>query len=208
MRQALPPDYPDLEVLDLLCYGFPLNFCGPPIPPREVENYSGATMYPTHIEKFLARDLALGRIFGPFPSPPFADAVINPLNTVPKKDSLDRRVILNLSHPKEGPSVNSGTPKDTYLGEDWRLRYVRVDDLVEIVLALGRGCVIYKRDWLNAYRNLSLDPGCVHLVGWIRLLRRRRVDGGPYGGFGMPADPKRCVCDRPEGRATPRWLSG
>ena len=81
MRATLPPDYPDKEILELLKFGFPLNFCGPPIPPRTVENYGGATMYPAHINKFLARDLALGRIFGPFPSPPFVDAVINPLNS-------------------------------------------------------------------------------------------------------------------------------
>jgi hypothetical protein len=55
--------------------------------------------------------------------------IISPLNTVPKKDSLERRVILDLS-AAGGTAVNVFISKDEYLGEPITLTYPRVDDLV------------------------------------------------------------------------------
>jgi hypothetical protein len=47
---------------------------------------------------------------------PFNDPIaLSPLHSVPKKDSSERRVIVDLSFP-EGESVNLGILKDEYLG--------------------------------------------------------------------------------------------
>ena len=53
-------------------------------------------------------------MLGPFRELPFErEFCISPLNTVSKKDSDERRVILDLSFP-EGKAVNENIPKDRY----------------------------------------------------------------------------------------------
>ena len=53
-------------------------------------------------------------IIGPFDKNPFPGHFkISPLNTVSKKDTLERRVILDLSFPA-GNSVNDFISKDNY----------------------------------------------------------------------------------------------
>ena len=73
------------------------------------------------------------------------DMAISPLNSVPKKDSLERRVIVDLSFP-EGLAVNDGISKDLYLGEKVSVHYPTVDDFVRLIKKKGRNCKIFKRD--------------------------------------------------------------
>ena len=42
--------------------------------------------------------------------------------------------------------MNDGIPSDSYLGEPLVLRYPTIDDIVDAVVTLGRGCHLYKRD--------------------------------------------------------------
>ena len=58
------------------------------------------------ISKYLLKEKRYSAIVGPFKENPFCyNAAVSPLNTVPKKSSEDRRIILDLSYPK-GNSVN------------------------------------------------------------------------------------------------------
>ena len=77
---------------------------------------------------------------------------------MPKKDSEDRRVILDLSFPK-CDSVKDHVSKDFYLGERINLPYLGVDDLVDIIQTKGRICYLFKCDLRRAYRFLMIDPG-------------------------------------------------
>ena len=70
---------------------------------------------------------------------------ISPLNSVPKKDSIECRVIVDLSFP-EGLAVNDGISKDLYLGEKVSVQYPTVDDFVRLIKKKGRNCKIFKRD--------------------------------------------------------------
>ena len=107
-----------------------------------------------------------GAILGPFKSNPFDEKVtISPLSTVSKKDSEDRRVILDLSFPK-GDSVNDHVSKDFYLGERINLTYPGVDDLVDIIKTKGRCCFLFKCDLRRADSLLMIDPGDASLVGY------------------------------------------
>ena len=90
---------------------------------------------------------------------------ISPLNSVPKKDSLERRVIVDLSFP-EGLAVNDGISKDLYLGEKVSVHYPTVDDFVRLIRKKGRNCKIFKRDLRRAYRQLVIDPDDIHLMGY------------------------------------------
>ncbi|CAG2239461.1 unnamed protein product [Mytilus edulis] len=93
--------------------------------------------------------------------------VISPLNSVPKKDTIDRRVILDLSFGVDGEdSVNSHISKDLYLGNPIKVSYPSVDSLVELIRRKGSGSLCFKRDLKRAYRQIPICPGDWHLVGF------------------------------------------
>ena len=91
---------------------------------------------------------------------------MSPLNTVPKKDSEGRRIILDLSYPIGG-SIKDYVSKDFYLVQKITLSYPGVDQLVSIVKLKGRGCLLFKGDLSRAYRQILLDPGEVSLLGYL-----------------------------------------
>ena len=101
----------------------------------------------------------------PFAEPPFHDGfVISPLNTVAKRDSNERRVIVDLSWSC-GSSVNDGIPSGYFLGERLELNYPTIDAIVSAIVLLGWGCMLYKRDLWKAYRQFSIGPHDYHLLG-------------------------------------------
>ncbi|CAC5419054.1 unnamed protein product [Mytilus coruscus] len=109
--------YHDSDVVNILGYGFPLRCKGSYSGLSVEENHAGARSHPDDMRKYLKKECTYGSIIGPFFSNPFeTDMVISPLNSVPKKDTLDRKVILDLSFGVDGEdSVNSHICKDLYL---------------------------------------------------------------------------------------------
>ena len=78
----------------------------------------------------------------PFDARPFAEGfVVSPLNTVAKRDSQERRVIVDLSWPC-GSSVNDGIHSGSFLRELLELSYPTIDAIVSAILSLGRGCML------------------------------------------------------------------
>ena len=68
-----------------------------------------------------------------FRTSPFeAGLEISPLNSLPKKDTAKRRIILDLSFPIND-SVNTYISKDEYLGEITNLVYL-VDDFIQLII--------------------------------------------------------------------------
>ena len=103
---------------------------------------------------------------GPLENTEFLKEVfISPLNSRPKKDSEDRRILLDLSFPK-GAGVNAGIDKNSYLNEPARVRLPNVDTLVDLIKKKGAGCALFKKDLRRAYRQLPLDPGDIHRLGY------------------------------------------
>ena len=160
-------DYEDKEVCEFLEYGFPIGFMEKIKPrPPQVKNHKGVIQFPKEVRDYLSKELSYGAVLGPFKDIPFSEEFcISPLNTVDKKDSDERRVILDLSYP-EGSAVNDGIPKTSYLGSHVNLIFPRVDDLVALVKEHGRGCLLYKRDLKRAYRQIPVDPSDVPLLGY------------------------------------------
>ena len=66
---------------------------------------------------------------------------------------------MNLSAP-EGHSVNDGISKELS-----SLAYISVDDIVDRVLAQGRGAMMAKMDIKQAYRNVLVHPQDRLLLG-------------------------------------------
>ncbi|XP_071176474.1 uncharacterized protein [Mytilus edulis] len=160
--------YHDSDIANFLEYGFPLSCEGSCSGLSEEKNHAGARSHPDDMRKYLKKECTYGSIIGPFFSNPFdTDMVISPLNSVPKKDTLDRRVILDLSFGVDGEdSVNSHISKDLYLGNPIKVSYPSVDSLVELIRRKGSGSLCFKRDLKRAYRQITICPGDWHLVGF------------------------------------------
>ena len=106
----------------------------------------------------IANEVSLGRIAGPFASPPFPYYRCSPIKTVAKKGSTTKfRVIHHLSYP-HGRSVNSCTA-------DWPCPLARFAQAVDIVRRLGRGCFMAKVDVRAAYRTIAIRPADWPLLG-------------------------------------------
>ena len=57
--------------------------------------------------------------------------------------------------------------KTFFLGEEYKLRLPRVDAIVSMIRAKGRGCAMMKRDLKDAYRQLiRTDYKDIHLFGF------------------------------------------
>ena len=160
--------YPDKMVCQYLEFGFPMDFDRS----KELKfdagrNHKGARDFPDFIVSYLRRECSQLRIVGPFQSNPLSvPLVISPLNSVPKSDTVDRRVIVDLSWP-HGTSVNDGISKDSYMNEPINLRYASIEEVCDMILEVGRGAVIYKRDLKQAYRQIPVDPADYQYLGYM-----------------------------------------
>ena len=174
-------DYHDNIICEFLEYGWPIGYECKKMPANDPRNHSRAHKFPHHVDKFICKEVELGATIGPFVENPFhSNIVISPLNTVEKKESEERRVILDLSWPI-GQSVNEGIDKHNYLGEQIQVTYPTIDTLCQMVLNKGKGCLLYKKDLKRAYRQLPIDPGDIHMLGysWRELIFVDRV--APFG---------------------------
>ena len=110
-------------------------------------------------------------IIGPFKENPFGGlATFSPLDTRKKRDSQNLRVILNLSHPFKGGSVNHSIDKSEFFGESMALKYPSVDSLAKIIRdksKSGQRIFIFKQDLKKAYRQMKMQPGSIFLLGYV-----------------------------------------
>ena len=166
MWRQLLHGYHDNLLCDMLEFGFPLDVQGEIPPTTDFRAHKGARDYPTHVDEYLRNETGLSRMAGPFPVNPISVPLhLSPMNTVPKNESDERRIIADLSWPL-GASVNDNISSDTYLGEECSLRYTTIEDICNLVVQLGQGCVVYKRDLRKAYRQIPVDPGDYRFLGY------------------------------------------
>ena len=162
--EELLQGYWDSHLLECLKFGFPLGFNRMCPLRHDKDNHKSASEFPEHVDKYIAEELALGAILGPFDHPPIENLHYSPFMTRPKQNSDTRRVILDLSWPK-GESVNAGVEKNGYMGGEFKLTFPTIDDLTRQLVKIGRGAHIFKVDVSRAFRHLSVDPRDYDLLG-------------------------------------------
>ena len=116
-------DYKDYKICDFFEFGFPLGYLGDDsilvgVDKKNLwkyKNHKGAEEFPNDMLLYLKKESQHRAILGPFKANPFNSGIkISPLNTVPKGDICERRVILDLIFPK-GASINEFISKEFYL---------------------------------------------------------------------------------------------
>lgn len=166
-------DYHDRRICEFLRFGWPIGY-HKMLPPSSVEdNHPSATQHIDHVRKFIQTEIGHRALLGPFPEPPFQPWTrCSPVMTRPKKDSDQRRVIVDLSFP-EGQAVNSGIDIHDYFGQDITYTLPSLGDLVTRLQLCGPGVLVWKADLARAYRQLRVDPLDTPLLGM-------KVDGMYY----------------------------
>lgn len=106
------------------------------------------------------KEVALGRVAGPFQQLPRQDLVCSPLGLVPKKEKGKYRLIHNLSSPP-GLSVN-----DKLDPELCTVRYTTFDAAIQKLQRLGEGALMAKADIEDAFCLLPVHPEDTRLLGF------------------------------------------
>lgn len=102
----------------------------------------------------------LGRVAGPFESPPFEDFICSPLGIIPKKDPGEFWLIHNLSAPKR-QSVNEAID-----GSFCSVKNASLDHAITMLQELGPGTLLAKADVESAFSLLLVHPEEFHLLGF------------------------------------------
>ena len=97
LLDTLLQGYEDAEVVQWLRYGWPTGRLPTlPLPKKNHKNHSGATDYPEQLTRYINKEMKYAAVMGPYENIPFNGKVgISPLSTRAKKDSDDRRIILD-----------------------------------------------------------------------------------------------------------------
>ena len=150
--RSLLTDYKDYQICEFIEFGFAIGYFGskddfPELNQKSLwkfRNHNGALEFSDSMLAYLNKESDNEGILGPFKSNPFKSGIkISPLNTVPQKDTSERRVILDLSFPKGSP-VNDHISKDVYLGEKVDLVYPKVDDFIQMIKQKGKAVHCFK----------------------------------------------------------------
>lgn len=155
----LPHDHSHF-LLEGFSKGFRIHFDGPQIvnPPH---NHPSIFHYHAQVQDMLSKELALGRISGPFQHPPYDHLVLSPLGIVPKKDPGKFRLIHDLSYPRLS-SVNS------FISDEFAtVQYETLDTVVNLVQSFGKGALMGKLDIKEAFRIIPVHPDDRHLLGFM-----------------------------------------
>ena len=157
-------DYDDMEILQYLEFGFPLGLSQDFQLSSCLQNHSSAYEFYPFIDKFLAKEIKLAGITGPMKTPPFSSTKVSPIMTAVKKPG-GRRTVFDASFGDF--SINGNTPEKEYLGGDYQFTFPTVLDLASIIVKLGRGCLLWKRDLSRWFLQLPVDPGDFDKLGFI-----------------------------------------
>ena len=123
-----------------------------------------ASSQPSVIDDYLHMELGKGRVAGSlFPS--FTSPSHQPFCSHPQKHQPGKwRLILDRSSP-DGHGVNDGIREDPFA-----VQYMKVDDIIDGIMLLGRGTLLAKFDAESAYRVIPVHPNDHYLLGmqWQR----------------------------------------
>ena len=138
--------------------GFSLEFKGERSL-KEPNNLRSAINNKAIAQEKIDKEVELGRIAGPFESPPIKNLTISPIGLHPKKKPGEFRLITHLSHPK-GRSINDGIAH-----EDATVQYANIGMAIKMIKEVGKNCYLAKTDIKNAFRIIPLHQSQYELTG-------------------------------------------
>ena len=157
-------DYDDIAVLQYIEFGFPIGLAQEFELDSCVKNHSSALEYHSWVDKFVSAEIQHGGITGPLVKPPFPCVKVSPMMTAVKNPAA-RRPVFDASFGDL--SINNNTPEKEYLGEGYQFTFPTVLDLANLIVKLGPGCLLWKRDLSRWFLQLPVDPADYDKLGII-----------------------------------------
>ena len=146
------------ELVDFIEFGFPLGYHGPVVHTPDVTNHTSALQFPAQVEQFIAQELEQGALIGPYHSPLFKQwHHTSPIMTRPKSEIDKRRIITDLSYPKD-KSVNAYIKKNCTMGNNHDHSLPTVKLVVDQIKRVGPGVTLFTIDVHRAYKNFRACP--------------------------------------------------
>ena len=159
-------NHPDREFADYICtgirHGFRIGFSRSKPLRNTASNMFSATLHPKPIAEYLANELKLNWMLGPFNKDDkvFGSVHMNRFGVIPKGHGTGKwRLITDLSYPS-GSSVNDGIDPS-----HCSLQYTSVEEVAEAAAHVGRGTLLAKVDIEAAYRLMPVHPDDRRLLG-------------------------------------------
>ena len=147
------------ELLTGFTEGFSVHFEGPHIS-SDSKNHGSVLKNPDAVTHKIDKEIAAGRLAGPFDKPPFTNFRIFPIGLFEKKEPGAFRLIHDLSSPKE----NSG---NSCIPDQFRsVSYETIDNVVTLVQKFGQGALVAKADIEDAFRIIPISPKDYPLLGF------------------------------------------
>ena len=142
-------------------HGFRIGFLGKRTE-QDSPNLPSALANKDIVSQKIQSELRAGRIAGPFSAKPFPNFKTSPLGLVPKSTPGEFRLIHHLSWPRtDGSSVNDGIPP-----EFSHVQYAGIQDAINKIKTLGRGCFLAKTDVQHAFRIAPIHFSDYELLGF------------------------------------------
>ena len=123
------------------------------------QNMHSACPHPKVVDDYLLKELKRASVAGPFNALLSPSLHINRFGLIPKSESNQWRMIIDLSFPG-GASVNDFIP-----GVEVSVKYWSVDDAIVFIIKCGRGALRAKYDIKSAYHILPIHPSQRFLFG-------------------------------------------
>ena len=146
------------ELVSGFAGGFKIGFRGEVNSDSSVKNLQSTVKLKSEVSCALDKEVKLGRMAGPFSSPPFESFQLNPIGMVPKKDPNKFRMIVDLSFPP-GKSINDGID-DSHA----QVHYPSVNDAIKALLSCGPKAYMAKTDIEQAFRLIPLAASQYHML--------------------------------------------
>lgn len=148
-------------VINGLRHGFRLGFRHTLRLKSAKTNKPSARQHLSVIDDYLANEVSLLWVAGPFASPPLPNVHISGFGVIPKKGQLGKLcLIVDLTSSPSGYSVNDGINP-----EESSLQYIKVDQIIRMASNYGSGALMAKFDVEAAYRNIAVHPDEHFLLG-------------------------------------------
>ena len=95
-------------MLEGLRHGFYLGFSPSQKLKSAKKNKPSAAQHPSVVDQYLANEVSLGRVAGPFSAPPFPNLHVSSFGVIPKRGQPGKwRLIVDLSSPGGGGPVST-----------------------------------------------------------------------------------------------------
>lgn len=125
-----------------------------------VNNLKSVANFPQVVRDKVWKEIAEGRVEGPFRDHPFRNFRLSPLGVVPKKEHNSFRLIHHLSFPK-GQSLNDDIDMSLC-----SFSYASFEDAIAKIRLCGTEALMAKADIKSAFHLLPISPAAFNSLGF------------------------------------------